>query len=101
MNHQKIKKLSGCHCGKLFLSNSYSLELLLFLHEHQKINGVENLYSIIHSRKSKMPSFIRYLSTLEEADCIKKQAVDTKRSMKSIRLSDGFKDRLKLVFDAT
>ena len=49
---------------RLFLSNSYSLELFLRLKESRNGAGIEELYNSLQSSKPKQQSFDRFIKVL-------------------------------------
>ena len=87
MTLDQIKKMALCQYGKHFLTKSYSIELLLFLLKNKRANGVEDLLISLKSSTPKFPAFLSYISLLEAKGCIKKLENDTKRSKKTIMLT--------------
>ena len=99
MNHEYIKFLSLSEYGRHFLLRSYSLELLIILYEVDQVDGIEQLYSMLHSKKSKMPAFLAYLNYLEDRNCILKFTNAEKKSQRVIALSEGCRADIAPIFD--
>jgi len=97
MTLKQIYNLSNCTFGKHFLTKSYSLEILLFLYENKKADGIEELLSAIKSNKPKLPAFITFITYLENKGCIKKEQNNEKRSKRRITLTDECKDSVSKI----
>ncbi len=87
MKYEWISQLSASDFGRHFLTRSYSLELLLLLYENDQVDGIEQLYAMIQSKKSKMPAFLGFLNYLEDRQCIIKFTNEEKKSQRIISLT--------------
>jgi hypothetical protein len=101
MKHEWITELSASELGRHFLTRSYSLELLLLLFERDQIDGIEQLYAMIQSKKSKMPAFLGFLNYLEDRNCIIKFTNEDKRSQRVIALTNACREEVRQIFSGT
>ena len=96
MNLSLINKIAASKKLQYFLEKSFSLELLLLLHNQNDFEGIENIYYILISPKPKYPAFKSYLIYLNHKDCINIDDGKIKQSAKTVSLkADVF-----LEFDA-
>ena len=96
MNLSLINKIAASKKLQYFLEKSFSLELLLLLHNQNDFEGIENIYYILISPKPKYPAFKSYLIYLNHKDCIHIDDGKIKKSSKIISL----KPKVFLEFDA-
>ena len=96
MNLSIINKIAKSQKLQCFLEKSFSLELLLLLHNHKEFEGIENIYQVLVSPKPKYPAFKSYLIYLNHKDCINIDDGKIKKSSKTISL----KPEVFLDFDA-
>jgi DNA-binding PadR family transcriptional regulator len=82
----QIKNVSNSPL-RIFLSTSYSLEILLVLAEVDTYQGLENLYNSLSSPKPKQPSFDVFIKRLLSEGWIVIEVGKDKRT-KVISLSD-------------
>ena len=87
MNLLHITLLSQCRLARHFLTKSYSIEMLLYLLENEKAEGVEDLLLVLKSATPKLPAFLAYISLLEAKGCITKTENNAKRSKRTIMLT--------------
>ena len=87
MKLRNIHRLASCPFGRHFLTKSYSLELLLYLLENKKADGIEDLLLELKSTTPKLPAFLSYISLLEVKGCVIKSENEAKRSKKTIILT--------------
>lgn len=99
MKHDYIRLLSLSNFGRHFLTRSYSLELLIILFEHDHIDGIEQLYEMLSSKKSKMPAFLGFLNYLQDRDCIVKFTNEDKKSQRVIALTDQCREEVGNIFN--
>lgn len=99
MRHDYIKYLSLSDYGRHFLTRSYSLEMLLILYENDHIDGIEQLYAMLNSKKSKMPAFLGFLNYLEDRDCIIKFTNEDKKSQRVIALTEQCRQEISDIFE--
>ena len=95
MQLKYIHLLSECNFGRHFLTKSYSFELLLYLLENKKAEGIEDLLIELKSTTPKLPAFLSYISLLEAKGCIEKNENGTKRSKKTIVLTTACENAIK------
>jgi len=68
--------------------------------ENDQIDGVEKLYSSLASPKPKMPSFLSYLNALEINNCLSKKMDPTKKSRRTIKLTNSCRSAIKkIIYD--
>lgn len=96
MTLRNIHSLSQCRFGRYFLTKSYSLELLLYLLEKKKAEGIEDLLLELKSTTPKLPAFLSYISLLESKGCVIKIENETKRSKKMILLTSECEEAVRL-----
>lgn len=82
-----------------FLEETYSIELLLFLYEHKKISGIENLYTKINFPKKKYPTFRTYIYYLHDRNCLNIVENPRIRREKIISLTTSVIFELDTIFD--
>ena len=99
MNYEYIKLLSQSDFGRHFLTRSYSLELLIILYENHHVDGIEQLYAMLQSKKSKMPAFLGFLNYLEDRECIVKLTNEDKKSQRVIALTDECRHEIDAIFN--
>lgn len=87
MTLKHIYSLSQCRFGRYFLTKSYSIELLLYLLENKKAEGIEDLLLELKSTTPKLPAFLSYISLLEAKGCVTKTENLAKRSKRTIMLT--------------
>ena len=87
MTLKQIEALSKCQFGRYFLVKSYSLELLLYLLEREKAEGIDDLLLELKTSTPKLPAFLSYLSLLESKGCITKTESESKRSKRKLTLT--------------
>ena len=87
MTLKQIHSLAHCRYGKHFLTRGYSLELLLYLLENNKADGIENFLLELKSSTPKLPAFLAYISLLEAKGCVIKNENESKRSKRTISLT--------------
>ena len=95
MTLRTIYSLSQCPYGRYFLTKSYSLELLLYLLEKKRAEGIEELLLELKSTTPKLPAFLSYISLLESKGCVVKIENETKRSKKMILLTTECEDAVR------
>lgn len=93
---ETYRKIASTKNLKNFLEKSFSLELLLLLHNHNSLEGFENIYNILVSPKPRYPAFKSYLIYLNHKNCINICDGKIKKSSKIISL----KPKVFLQFDA-
>lgn len=79
---------------RLFLSNSYSLELLFILKKNKISTGIEASYELLVSPKPRLRAFNEFIRELLAAGLIVLEVGSDKRK-KNIMLSDYSKKELK------
>ena len=92
---EHIYSLSQCRFGRHFLSKSYSIELLLYLLENQKAEGIEDLLLELKSTTPKLPAFLSYISLLEAKGCVTKTKNEAKRSKVTIMLTTDSENAIR------
>ena len=98
MNYEAIKQLSQSAYGRHFLTRSYSLELLVILYEFEQVDGIEQLYAMMTSKKSKMPAFLGFLNYLEDRQCIVKFTNEEKKSQRVVALTGACRAEIDAIF---
>ena len=91
----QIYSLSQCRFGRHFLTKSYSIELLLYLLENKRAEGIEYLLLELKSTTPKLPAFLSYISLLEAKGCVSKTENEAKRSKKSISLTTDCENAIR------
>lgn len=87
----KLRKLIRTYELKHFMRKPYGLEMLLFLYEIQKNGQKISIDEVFKSLVSEMPrreAFGIFLNELEQASLIMKKVHATKRSRKTVELSN-------------
>lgn len=95
MKLKNIYQLAASEYGKHFLVRSYSIELLLYLLEHGKAEGIEDLLLDLRCATPKLPAFLSYISLLEAKGCVTKVENEAKRSKKIIMLTDECENAIR------
>lgn len=95
MKLNQIDLLSQCQYGRHFLTKSYSIELLLYLLENKKAEGIEDLLLELKSTTPKLPAFLSYISLLEAKGCVTKTENEAKRSKRTIMLTTDCENAIK------
>ena len=95
MSVDLIQKLASCEYGKHFLTRSYSLELMYYLLENKKAEGIEDLLQVLHSATPRLPAFLSYISLLEAKGCINKTENESKRSQRTITLTKECEEAIR------
>ena len=72
-----------------FLEKSFSLELLLLLHNQNEFEGIEHIYQVLFSPKPKYPAFKAHLIYLKHKNCININDGKTKKSSKTLSLTSN------------
>lgn len=96
---EQIDSLSKCRFGKHFLTKSYSIELLLYLLEHKKAEGLDDLLLELKTSTPKLPAFLSYLALLESKGCITKTESDSKRSKRKLTLTSECEEAVRKYLD--
>ena len=94
MTLEQIDALAKCRFGKHFLTKSYSIELLLYLLEHKKAEGLDDFLLELKTSTPKLPAFLSYLALLESKGCITKIESDSKRSRRTLMLTSECEDAI-------
>lgn len=92
---RNIDLLSKCRFGRHFLTKSYSIELLLYLLDNKKAEGIEDLLLELRSTTPKMPAFLSYISLLEAKGCVTKTENEAKRSKRTIMLTTDCENAIR------
>lgn len=92
---EHIYLLSQCRFGRHFLTKSYSFEMLLYLLENKKAEGIEDLLIELKSTTPKLPAFLSYISLLEAKGCVIKTENEAKRSKRTIMLTTDCENAIR------
>lgn len=101
MTLKQIRGLARCRFGKHFLTKSYSLELLLYLLEHNVAEGIEETLRALKTATPKLPAFFSYIAFLESKGCVVKIESESKRSRRSIKLTPECEDAIRRYLEAS
>jgi len=101
MTLNSIYLLAECQFGRHFLTKCYSLELLLYLLENKKAEGLEDFLLALKSTTPKMPAFLAYITLLEAKGCVIKTVNESKRSKKMIMLTEDCEKAIQIILNGS